>query len=208
MSAFCPASCEEEELLANPPAPCLLPVRKNSLARWGFKLCSVSVPENISDAAFKALVDDGSIVFSSEIANFAPGDPSYQETIISDCKPFLRTINTREMVFDDRISVTFPNASPALINYYGDYAFWQDKIEHTFQMDVMAVYCTGDVIACRDINGNFLSVNITVFLNWERANTQGQPAIEFKRVSMVFNGDPFALYNTPFINLNDAGIIL
>ena len=208
MAAFCPANCEEEELLANPPSACTLEIRKNSVARWGFKLCSVSVPENIDDAAFAALVDDGSIVFSSEIANFAPGDPSYQETVISDCKPSLRTVNTREMVFDDRIKVTIPAVSPAVPNPFGDYAFWQDKVEHTFQLDVMAVYCNGDVVAARDANGGWLSVDVTAYLNWERASSQGAPAIEFKRVSMMFNGDPFALYNVPFINLNDAGIIL
>ncbi len=208
MSAFCPANCADDELIANPPAACTLQIRENSVARFGFKLCSVSVPEDIDPTAFKALVDDGSIVFSSEIANFAPGDPTYQDTVVSDCKPALRTINTRELIFEDRVKVESIVASPGVSNLFLDYDFWQNKVEATFQMDIMAVYCNGDVVAARDINGNWLSVNITVYLNWERRSTTGAPSIEFKRVSFLFNGDPFALYNKPFINLVDAGIVI
>lgn len=207
MASFCPANCEEDELVGNPPEPCELIVRKNSVARFGFKLCNVSVPLDIDPAAFLALYEDGSIVFSSEIANFAPGDPNYQETIVSDCKPAYRSVNSRELVFEDRVKVVLTSGSPAITNLFRDYDFWNDKQEKTFQLDVMAVYCNGDVVAAQDSAGNWLSVNVTAYLNWERASSQGAPAVEFKRISLNFNGDPFALYNKPFINVNDAGIV-
>lgn len=206
MASFCPANCQDEELIANTPEPCELEIRENSVARFAFKLCTVSVPLDIDPGAFKSLVDDGSIVFSSEIANFAPGEPNYQETTVSDCKPPLRTINARELVFEDRIKRVFNENSPGLVNLFGDYAFWQDKVEHTFQLDVMVMYCNGDLVPAMDQNGDWLGVSVTVYLNWERRSQVGKPAVEFKRISLLFDGDPFALYNTPFINVFEAGV--
>lgn len=203
---FCPASCAGDDLIRYTTQDCVTKRREKTFARAGFMLCSTDLPDPMDEAAFKALVDSGEIVWSNEVANFAPGDPTTEDVAISDCRTALRIIRGRELVFEDRIAIEVNEGSPAILNKFKDYEWWDDKVMHTFQLRVLLAYCDGDVVAAKDRNGGWLSADVSAYLNWQRSNTQGASSLEFKRISILFNGDPFALYNKPFINLIEAGI--
>lgn len=204
--AVCPSSCATD-LISNPDGNCILSVRKKTLSRISFLDCSVDIPDPITDENIAALYTDGSIVLSSELSNVLLTDPTYEDVPISDCRPNLQLLVGREMTFEDRIAIEVTEGSPAALNKYKDYDFWQDKLDNQTKLNYILHYCDGDSVVARDALGNLLTARITGYLNWQKPATNGSGNVEFKRISVLFNNDPLAMYNKPEFNLITAGIL-
>lgn len=200
--ALCPIECAED-LIANPDGDCVLAIRKKTISRLSFFVCSTDLPDPMDDAAILALYNDGSIVLSSELANITLDDPTYEDVIVSACRVAQRVVVSRQMTFEDRVAITF--SSPA--NAYHDYAFWNDKLTNQTKLNYIVHYCDGDSVIARGDTGTLLTASITAFLNWQKPATQGAGDIEFKSITVNFNGDPLALSNVPEFNLYTAGIL-
>lgn len=200
--ANCPINCVDE-LIANPEDNCILEVRRKTLSRISFFACSTDLPDPITDEAIAELYEQGQIVISSELANLAFGDPTYEDVPISDCRPNLQILTARELTFEDRVAISI--GSP--VNGYFDYDFWQDKISKQANLNFILHYCDGDSVIARNEQGGLLTARITGYLNWQVPTTKGNTNIEFKRLSITFNGDPLGFYNKPEFNLYTAGIL-
>lgn len=202
---LCPSACGDIELLSNP-ASCITDVRLKTLSRIAFFPCNMSIPDPI-EGNIAPLFDDGTIVVTSELGGFTVNDPTTEDVAVSSCRPPKRVIQTREIVFQDRIKVALTSGSPATTNYYFDYDFWKDKLEHEFNLGMMWIYCDGDVMIPRDANGNILTFSLLGFINWQQPSNQGGAWVEFKQFSMIFQGDPFA-FIAPDFNLEEEGIVI
>lgn len=208
----CSVDCDID-IIDNPTGDCEINIRRKSFKRFHFKPCNVSIPRDgsgdIDPVALAALYAANAIVKTSELANVAPQAPTTQETAISDCRPSLVSIDTREIQFQDRISVQLVEGSPAAVtNPFYDYAFWANKLSNFSQLDVFIEYCDGDVVIAQEgSTKRLLTASLFMYLDWERASTQGGKSVEFKNGSMRFQGDPFALDNPPSFNIAEDGTI-
>lgn len=200
------ADCGEITLIDNP-LQCINQPRLKTLSKIGFYPCNTTLPSPLTEEGLEALIADKTIVFSNPLANITPGDPTYQEIAVTDCAPAQRIVVGREITFQDRIGVSFPNGSPIVPINYWDYRFWQDKMEKQLSLNYLIQYCDGDVVIPLGQNGQPLSADMSVFLNWERASTQGGPSVEFKSGSIRFGGDPMALTNPPAFNIAADGTV-
>lgn len=206
--ATCPSSCGDIDLIGNPQTDCEVSLRQTTPSRFAFFGCTTTLPDPITDVAIKALFDDGTIVASSELANVEFADPTTEDITISDCKPPLRQIVSREVTFEDRTAISRTAGSPATTDPFFDYDFWQDKLDNQGKLNYMVIYCNGDVKIARDKDGNLLSATMQGWLNYQRPGTAGNKSTEFKRLSILFDGDPLAMYNKPEFNYIEAGITL
>lgn len=204
--AICPTSCTAP-LVRNPEEPCKPVIRQRTPSRFIFFGCNTQFPEPITDENIAALFEDGDIVISSELAEFVFGAPTYEEIRVSDCRPALRQVATREVTFRDLTAVAGTTGSPAASTDYFDYAFWQDKVDSANRLGYGIVYCDGDVVLARNADGSFMTADMTVFLDYIRP-ANGGSSTEFKSGSIRFQGDPLALTNTPEFNIVDAGIVI
>lgn len=204
---LCPASCSDITLIGNPTTNCVPSLRKKTISRLLFWPCSVDLPTPIT-GNIKPLFDDGTIVYSSSLANIVVNDPNFDDVVYDECSPVDKVPSTREITFEDRFAISKTSGSPATTNTYFDYDFWQDKLSNRFSLRFGIVYCDGDVEIPKDDNGNSLTATITVFRSWQKPQTQGGQWIEFKKASIVFQGDPFSLSSKPAFNLSDEGIVL
>lgn len=205
----CPASCNSIELLRNPAAGCETSRREKTLSRIAFFPCSTTLPDPLT-GNIEALFTDGTIVASMPLGNVVVNDPNISEIMMNECDPMDRKIDTREITFEDRYAVAKDLAtSPATVDEYWDYSFWQNKNDVQTSLAYMLIYCDGDVIIPKQRNGQLMTATILVFLSWQKPSTQGGRWVEFKKGSILFQGDPFAMYGaTPAFNLGDEGIIL
>lgn len=207
--ASCPSSCGDITLIALPKTDCEVKVRQKTLARLGFYGCDVDFPEPLTDAGFKQLVDDGLIVFSSELGNVTWAEPSTEELAISDCRPATTYITGREFTAEDRIAISRTAGSPGVTDEYFDYDFLQDKADKQLQMNYLLVYCDGDVVRPLDRNGNPLGASFFSYISYQRPQTQGGASTEMKMIRIRFQGDPLAYFTAkPIVNLDEAGIDL
>lgn len=209
--ASCPSSCGDIELLALPKENCTPSIRQKTLARLAFYGCDVDFPSPLTDAAFKALVDDGLIVFSSELGNVQWAEPTTEELAVSDCRPASTFITGREMTAEDRIAISRTTGTPpsTVTDEYFDYDFLQDKADKQLQMNYLLVFCDGDVVRPLDRKGNPLGASFFSYINYQKAQTQGGASTEFKYIRIRFQGDPLAYYTAkPIVNLGEAGIEL
>lgn len=204
----CSQACGDITLIGNPTADCKTAQRYNNPDRLVFKGCDVAIPNPETNIAYKALVDAGLIVFSSPLANWAFGAPTTDEVLISDCNPVLPLITGRQVTVEDRIKIEVTDGSPAVTAGFGDYAFWKDKMNQQFNLNVGVSYCNGDVKWAKDSDGNFLTLSVLVFLDYQRPTTNGGKFVEFKNITINFNGDPLDLNNVPTWNWINAGIVL
>ena len=207
-SGNCPASCTTVTLLANPQANCIDNLRRKTLSRIFFYPCSTSLPSPITNAAMKALFDAGTIVSTNRLGNIVVADPQTEDIMVDECSAARKIITTREITFEDRVSVEANSNSPAIDNPYFDYDFWKDKQQQQIVMNAMLAYCDGDVIIPVDALGNALSFSMLAFLSWQKPGNQGGAWIEFKKIQMNFLGDPFDFGNKPAFNWIKAGITL
>lgn len=206
--ANCPSACGDITLIGNPTADCTTAQRYENPDRLFFFGCDVELPDPITNIGMKALYDSGLIVASSPLANITFGEPSIEEIQVSDCAPNLKIISGRQLTAEDRIKIALTDGSPATTAGYRDYAFWQDKMDQQTRLRVMLGYCSGDVKIARDQDGNYLTVSVLAYLNYQRPNTSGGRFVEFKNITIDFNGDPLALFNVPEWNWITAGITL
>lgn len=206
--ANCPSNCEDLTLVGNPPGECVVTYRSRILSRIGYYPCYTDLPVE-DEEAMQQLFADGTIVVSSEIVNPAWGEPTFVEIPIRACAPPLRVIESRELTFEDRIAVSQTTGSPAVTDAYHDYAFYQDKVENQALMNTMLIFCDGDVIVPENQAGVPLGATMTAFITYQPPTTAGGQFIEFKSVSIMFQGDPLAFYTArPAFNLVDYGITL
>lgn len=203
--ALCPTNCGSIELLGNPTGSCITDIRQNTLARVHFWPCDVTLPDPIT-GAIAPLYTDGTIVRSSELGNFTINDPTTRDIIVSACRPARRIVDTREIVFQDRISISAEVGSPITTNAYWDYEFWKDKLQYEFRLNTMWEFCSGDVVIPKDKDGNPLAVSMMGFLNWEQPTTAGGAWVEFKQFSFIYQGDPF-FFEAPDFNVITEGIV-
>lgn len=204
----CPSTCGDISLIGNPTTDCEVSVRYNNPDRIWFFGCDIDLPEPITNIAMKTMYDNGLLVASSQLGNIAFGAPNVEEIIVSDCSPTLKLITGRQFTAEDRVKIVVDDYSPAINAGYRDYAFWQDKINQQFKLRAMISYCNGDVKIARDQDGNYLTLSVLVYLDYQRPSSNGGKFVEFKNITIDFNGDPLALYNVPEWNWQTAGIIL
>lgn len=203
---LCATNCGIIELIDNP-LQCIAQPRLKKPSRLGFYACNTSLPDPLNDAAIEALIASGEIVYSSALGNFVPQAPTTQDIAVDDCTPARRIIASREIQFQDRIGIDISNSSPLVESKYHDYDFWNDKQVKQLQLNYLIEYCDGDNVIPLDQNGNPLSASLFIFLDYERSSTQGGASTEFKSGSIIFNGDPLALYNKPAFNRAADGTI-
>lgn len=199
----CPSACGDINLISNPDS-CITDVRQKTLSRVAFFPCNVTLP-TVIPGNIAPLFDDGTIVVSSELGNFTVNDPATEDIAVSSCRPAKRVIQTREIVFQDRIALSFTGGSPAVINQYWDYNFWKDKLQYEFNLYSMWIYCDGDVVIPVDLKGNPLAFSLLGFINWQQPSNVGGSWVEFKQFSMIYQGDPF-YFEQPAFNLIEEGI--
>lgn len=205
---LCPSSCGDITLIGNPTADCITSIRQTTPSRIAFFPCNTTLPSPITDSAIKALFDDGTIVASSPLANITWGDPTYEEVPIDDCSVPQQILVSREVTFEDRVAVTDNSGSPASYNDYKDYDFWQDKKDNQTKLNYIIIYCNGDAKIGYDEDGvTLLTARITAVLNYQRPANAGGKSVEFKQVSILFQGDPINLANKPQFNTEEAGIV-
>lgn len=206
----CPASCNSIELLANPAAGCTTSRREKTVSRLAFFSCATTLPDPLTGAAMVPLFADGTVVASMPLANIVWNDPTTSEIMMDECSPMDRKIDTREATFEDRYAVAKDLAtSPATTDEYWDYKFWQNKNDVQSSLAYMIIYCDGDVVIPRQANGQYMTATILVYLSWQKPTTQGGSWVEFKKGSIIFQGDPMSMSNAvPAFNYIDAGIVL
>lgn len=204
--AICPSSCTTN-LVSNPQEPCKPVIRQRSLSRLIMFGCNVELPDPITDENIKPFFDDGSMVFSSELAEIIPGAPTYEEIRVSDCRPAERKVATREITFRDLVALTGNAGSPATLTNFFDYYFWKDKVDSQGRLRYGWAYCDGDVVLAKNEDGSFMTADLTVFLDYIRP-ANGGTNTEFKSGSIRFQGDPLNLNNEPSFNMIDAGIVI
>ena len=205
----CPASCNSITLLSNPAVGCVTSRREKTLSRIAFFPCSTTLPDPLA-GAIAALFASDTIVASMPLGNIVVNDPNISEVMQDECTPMARKIDTREITFEDRYAVAkqLPT-SPATTNEYWDYSFWQNKNDIQTSLAYMLIYCDGDVIIPKTASGQYMTATILVYLSWQKPSTQGGSWVEFKKGSIIFQGDPFAMSGaTPAFNLIDEGIVL
>lgn len=204
--ALCPEQCADFEIVEIKSSSCKLEYRKTNIRAVGFYKCDVVLPKPLTCANITPLMaptdpaTPTALVFSNELVNVAIGEPVTEERKMSDSRPPENEVVEREITFEDRIKVDV-NAAGASAPF-ADYDFWKDKKEHRYQLNFLFVMANGDLIVPREPDSNQgLSASFDVFINYETLARGG--AIEFKRGSLRFQGDPLA-FNKPEMNLNDC----
>lgn len=204
--AICPSNCTTD-IVGNPPEVCKPVIRQRSLSRLIMFPCNIELPDPITNENIKPFFDDGSIVFSSELAEIIPGAPTFEEIRVSDCRPPERRVATREITFRDLVAVTGNAGSPATETSFFDFYFWKDKVDSQNRLRYGWAYCNGDVVLAKNEDGSFMTADLTVFLDYIRPAAGGTNT-EFKSGSIRFQGDPLNLNNEPSFNLIDAEIVI
>lgn len=206
--AHCPSSCGTIELVGNPTSNCNTAQRYNNPDRLFFFGCDVDLPDPITNIGMKQMYDNGLLVFTSPLSNITFGDPTIEEINISDCNPPLKIISGRQLTAEDKVKIEVTDGSPAISAGYKDYEFWQDKMDQQLKLRCGISFCNGDCKVAKDADGNYLTLSVLVFLNHQRPSQNGGKFVEFKNITIDFNGDPLALYTVPTWNWLNAGIEL
>lgn len=205
--AFCPANCEDQSVLPNPPADCELEIREQGINKIGFFLCDVSLPSPFDCTALETLVTNNQLAFSSPLAEIEITDPTQEQVTIAACLPPKNITTERVINFQDRIkkdvAATTSPVADAIPYYEND--FWQDKLDKAERLRYMFVMCDGTVQVARDANGNYMEANINAFRAYENVGTGGtQKSITYIKATMTFAGDPLNLANKPELDANDV----
>lgn len=203
---WCPTDCGTITILGTPPI-CQQDPRLKTLSQVGFYACNTSFPDPLDATAIETLIADGSIVFSQELSNITLNDPTFTEIIVSDCQPARRVVANREMTANDRIGITLSEGSPVVTTPFYDWQFWADKEEKIISLYTLWKYCDGDVIIVRDKNGNPITADLKVTVNYDAAGAQGGARPELKVLSFVYAGDPVNVYNPPAFNIANDGTV-
>lgn len=200
----CPTNCGTITMIPND-VPCVPQPRLTKPSQFGFYPCNETIPDDAT--AIEAMLANNSIVWTSPLANFTPQAPTYQDIATDDCKPAKRIVASREIQFQDRYGLVTATGSPAVENKYFDYDFLQDKVQQAESLNYLIRMCNGDVRVAQNINGIPLSADLQVYVDYERSSTQGGESVEMKVGSIMFNGDPLALYSKPLFNIAPDGSV-
>ena len=201
--SLCPTQCAVFDLIEIKEESCKLEQRKANVRALGFYKCDTQLPNPLTEASLIALLAPASpakpgAVISNELANVQIGEPQFTQVKISDSRPEIEEIESREITFQDRIKV---DVTVLTSTVFKDYEFWKDKKEHSTMLNYFLVMSDGRVIVPRTENGNSgMAASFGVFLNYE--TQQGGGGVEFKQGKIKFLGDPFDFVQ-PDINLND-----
>ena len=201
--SLCPTDCTDFDQVEIKNDACELGVRKANLRAIGFYKCDTVIPNPLTEASLTALLAPTApalpgAVISNELANVQIGEPQMTQTKISDSRPELEVIESREITFQDRIKVDVTVLSQTV---FKDYDFWRDKKEHATRLNYFLVMSDGRVIVPREDNSNNgMAASFGVFLNYE--TQQGGGGIEFKQGKLKFLGDPFDMSQST-VNLNN-----
>lgn len=201
----CNDACGELELIDNP-LICNFNPRRKTLSQFGFYACSTSFPSPLTPEGIEALITGGEVVWSNPLSNVTVNDPATEDVNIADCQPASRVLISREITAQDRIAVDVEQGSPLVPAPYWDYDFWKNKSDLKLSLYYLIRYCDGDVVFANGANGLPLTADLLVYLNWDAVNN-GAPRVEFKQVSLIFNGDPLALSNKPLFNIAADGTV-
>lgn len=209
--ALCPADCLDFDLIDNPTGGCPKPeFRERRISRIAFFKCDTTFPDPATAENIEPLFTGATkaVYLSSPLANVVVNDPEFEEVKIHDCVPNSRIITQRVVDFEDRVKVEFPavEGPPAVpANPFGDYAKWQNILDHQLYLRFGFVYCNGDFVIAKDKNGGYLEAWINVFVSFQNI-ANDMKTIEIKKGSMAFLNDPLAMYNVPAFNLTELGI--
>lgn len=205
---LCPVDCAPVELIKNPVGQCVSDFRRKTPSRIFFYSCQTVLPIPVTGSSIKPLFDNGDIVSTVELANFAFDTPTSDDLQISDCRPAVKLITSRTITFEDRTGIVAVQGSPGVENKFADYDFWLNKLINWEQLNYMIAYCDGDVIIPVDLNGKPLYASLSGFIDFQRAQQAGGPSTELKKFTITFNFDPLYFNNKPAFNYIDAGIVL
>lgn len=198
--SLCPTNCADFEMVEIKAEACTLEERKNNIRAIGFYKCDLMLPDPLLETSLEELmVTNKDLVFSNELVNVQIGEPVFEERKISDCRPAQEFLVEREITFEDRIMVQTSE------NKFLDYDFWQDKVEHSMQLNYVFVMCNGDLIVPRDENGHGLKATFRMHISHETLQRGG--AVELKVGRLVFQGDPLSFAYKPELNLNDTAAV-
>jgi hypothetical protein len=205
--AFCPADCEEQGMLPNPPADCELDIREQGIDRIGFFTCDTTLPEPFTCGALQTLVDNNVLVFSSPLAEIEIADPTQEQVRVAACLPAKNITTERVINFQDRVKKDVPStttpSSPAVPYYEND--FWADKVGKAERLRYMLVMCDGSVQVAKDSNGFPLEATLNAFRSYENIGSGGtQKSITYIKGTLTFAGDPLDLNNKPELDASNV----
>lgn len=203
--ALCPINCTTD-LVGLPQESCKPIIRPKTISRFIFFPCNIELPETITPENIKPFFDDGDIVITRELAEITLAAPTYEEIRVSDCRPALRQVATREVTFRDFNAVTGSLTSPGTPDLYFDYDFWQDKVDSANRLRYGVVYCDGDVKIAKNEDGSYMTADMTAILEYITPANGGKT--EYKAISVIFQGDPLNLTVKPSFNIIDAEIVI
>lgn len=199
--ALCPSQCANFTLTDIASAACTPSLRLNAIKRIMFYKCDIALPKPLTCANLEPLFTSGAVTVSNLLANVEIGDPTFADRVLSDCLPLAKVVENREVTFEDRLAVDVDNLGAA--SPFADWAFWENKRENSLRLNYAFVMCDGSLIIPRSYgNDTGLAATFQVSINYEKLTT-GQGAIEFKKGSILFVGDPFD-FKAPELNLNDC----
>lgn len=207
---LCPASCNDNTLIANPTTSCVPSVRRRTFSRFIFFNCGMTLPDPMP-GSIKPLFDDGSIVSSSTLTfpNGLP-DPTFEDIQYDECSTPVPEATGRLVDFEDNIAISYTSGSPATTNAYYNYIFWADKMRNRYNMSYGMVYCNGDVYIPKDADFVPYTATLNAFISYRKPGQAGGQWFEFIKGTLNFANDPFALIDNPVpdFNLNTEGIVL
>jgi hypothetical protein len=203
MASMNPTDCLDFDLVEKE-SNCVQKEREVNIRAIGFYKASTVLPFPLTNDSVKELVvptdpaTKPGLVFSNELANVTLADPQVAERKLSDSRPPVESVESRELTFQDRIAVNVTEVSKVI---FKDYEFWKDKKEHQTVLNYVLVMSDGRLIVPRQPNSNAgMPASFSIFLNLEAKNQGG--AYEFKQGKLKFLGDPLDFVQ-PDINLND-----
>lgn len=161
-------------------------------------------PDPMTTQNIGALVTNGDITFTNQLSDLTFNEPDFDAVPISSCIPDRQVIYQRTITGSDRIISSSLEGSPAVETPYYERRRWYEVLQKQGQLGVGVLYCNGDFMPFVDANGNFLTASISAWVNYEAGPSNGALNREMISFSIVFNGDPFGLYNYPTINLSDV----
>jgi hypothetical protein len=212
--SYCPDDCANFDMISNPRGGCPEnKIRKRTPSRFAFMSCGIALPSTFTAETTKPLfLGDTTtdppvapvIVLSSPLANIVVNDPTTEEVIVHDCMPALQYVNGRIITAEDRIAIEIAAQGQNPANPFFDYDFWKDKKEKSLRLRYGLVYCNGDFVFARDENGVLMEASLQAFISYQKLQNNGG-TIEFKKVSLAFQGDPLDFIKPDF-NLIDLGI--
>lgn len=206
--AFCPADCEDQSVLPNPPADCELDIREQGIDKIMFFLCDVTLPEPFTCNALQTLVDNYQLAFSSPLAEIEIVDPVQEQVRVAACLPAKNITTERVINFQDRVKKDIPagvspSTSPAVPYYEND--FWSDKLDKAERLRYALVMCDGTVQVAKDSSGFPLEATLNAFRAYENIGSGStQKSITYIKGTLTFAGDPLALSSKPELDANNV----